>query len=101
MLESVVPTPALPAKSATPVLSSVITLVVSAMLLAAVNVPVQVIPPSPLLTALSVPLATVRSALLKPATASEKVMVTSEVAPEFKLVLATTMVAVGGVTSGT
>jgi hypothetical protein len=40
------------------------------------------------------PLAIVRSALVKPVTASLKVMVTSEVSPIFRLV-ATTMVAVG------
>ena len=48
-----------------------------------------------MLTADSVPLAMVRSALVKPVTASEKVMVTSEVSPTFSAVSATTMVAVG------
>ncbi|VVN67142.1 hypothetical protein PS687_05293 [Pseudomonas fluorescens] len=76
-------------------------LVVSAMLLAAVNVPVQVMPPSPLVKVPTVPFCTVRSAAVRPVTASEKVMVTVEVPPEFRLVLATTTVAVGGVSSGT
>ena len=46
-----------------------------------VKVAVQVVPPSAEDTALRVPLAMVRSALLKPLTASEKVMVTPEVSP--------------------
>jgi hypothetical protein len=53
-------------------------LVVSVMLAVGVKVAVQVMPPSLLLTA-QVPLAMVRSALVKPVTASLKVMVTSEV----------------------
>ena len=52
-------------------------------------------PPSLLLTVVSVPLAIVRSALVKPLTASVKVMVTSEVSPIFSALSATTMVAVG------
>ncbi|MNF77895.1 hypothetical protein D3C76_534770 [compost metagenome] len=60
-----------------------------------VRMAVQVIPPSLLLTALKVPLSMVRSALVKPVTASEKVMVTSEVSPTLRAVSATTMVAVG------
>ena len=60
-----------------------------------VKVAVQVIPPSLLLTLLSVPLAMARSLLSKPLTASLKVMVTSEVSPTARLVSATTMVAVG------
>ncbi|MNF85357.1 hypothetical protein D3C85_1584910 [compost metagenome] len=60
-----------------------------------VKVAVQVIPPSPLLTALRVPLAMVRSALVKPLTASENVMVTSDVSPAVRVLSATTMVAVG------
>ncbi|MOA62922.1 hypothetical protein D3C78_1884830 [compost metagenome] len=59
------------------------------------KVAVQVMPPSLLLTALNVPLAMVRSALVKPVTASLKVMVTSEVSPIFSLGSATMMVAVG------
>ncbi|MNJ77877.1 hypothetical protein D3C77_754830 [compost metagenome] len=60
-----------------------------------VKVAVQVMPPSLLLTALNVPLAMVRSALVKPLTASLKVMVTNEVSPALSAVSATTMVAVG------
>ena len=52
-------------------------------------------PPSLLLTAVRVPLAMVRSALVKPVTASVKVIVTSEVSPMLSAVSATTMVAVG------
>ena len=89
------PLPALPARSLTPVLFRVIRLVVSLMLAVGVKVAVQVIPPSLLLTAVNVPLAIVRSALVKPLTASEKVMVTSEVSPILNAVSATTMVAVG------
>ncbi|MNR52754.1 hypothetical protein D3C85_1726560 [compost metagenome] len=59
------------------------------------KVAVQVIPPSLLLTAVSVPLAMVRSALVNPLTASLKVIVTSEVSPILSAVSATTMVAVG------
>ena len=47
------------------------------MLAVGVKVAVQVMPPSLLLTAVNVPLAIVRSALVKPVTASLKVMVTS------------------------
>ena len=93
--------PTLPAKSCTPVVSRVMALVGALILPAAVRVAVQVMPPSLLLTALRVPLATVRSALVKLFTASLKVMVTSEVPPEFRLVVPTTMLdTVGGVTSG-
>ncbi|MNS10891.1 hypothetical protein D3C72_424150 [compost metagenome] len=90
-----VPLPALPARSATPVLSRVIRLVASLMLLVGVKVAVQVMPPSALDTLLSVPLAIVRSALVKPDTASLKVMVTRDVSPIFSAVSAMTMVAVG------
>ena len=89
------PLPALPDRSLTPVLFRVIRLVVSVMLAVGVKVAVQVMPPSLLLTAVSVPLAMVRSALVKPLTASAKVMVTSEVSPIFSALSATTMVAVG------
>ena len=65
------------------------------MLVVGVNVAVQVMPPSLLLTALNVPLAMVRSALVKPVTASLKVMVTSEDSPIFRLGSDTMMVAVG------
>ncbi|MOA64808.1 hypothetical protein D3C78_1909810 [compost metagenome] len=44
---------------------------------------------------LSVPLATVKSAVVRPFTASLKVMVTVLVSPAFNAVSATTMVAVG------
>ena len=71
-------------------------MVVSEILAVGVNVAVQVIPPSLLLTAVSVPLAMVRSALVKPVTASEKVMVTRLVSPMLNVVSVTTMVAVGG-----
>ena len=78
-----------------PVLFRVIRLVASVMLAVGVKVDVQVMPPSLLLTAVKVPLAIVRSALVKPVTASLKVMVTSEVSPIRRLLSATTMVAVG------
>ncbi|MNI94558.1 hypothetical protein D3C73_1526810 [compost metagenome] len=52
-------------------------------------------PPSLLLTEDNVPLAMLRSALVKPLTASEKVMVTREVSPILNAVSTTTMVAVG------
>ncbi|MNI81939.1 hypothetical protein D3C73_1385980 [compost metagenome] len=52
-------------------------------------------PPSLLLIALIVPLATVRSALLKPLTASLNVIVTRLVSPMRKALSATTIVAVG------
>ena len=70
-------------------------MVASLVLALGVKVAVQVMPPSPLLTALNVPLAMVRSALVKPVTASLKVMVTSEVWPMLSTVSATTMLAVG------
>ena len=70
-------------------------LVASVMAAVGVKAAVQVMPPSLLLTALSVPLATARSALLKPVTASLKVMLTSEVSPIDKAASANTMVAVG------
>ncbi|MNO76507.1 hypothetical protein D3C76_675810 [compost metagenome] len=70
-------------------------MVVSLMLAFGVNVEVQVMPPSLLLTEVNVPLAMVRSALVKPLTASEKVMVTRDVSPILSAVSVTTMVAVG------
>ena len=72
-----------------------IRLVASVMLLVGVKVAVQVMPPSLLLTAVKVPLAIVRSALVNPVTASLKVIVTSEVPPAVRLLSATTIVAVG------
>ncbi len=89
------PVPVLPATSLMPVLLSVMTLDMSLTPRAGVKVAVQVMPPSLLLTALNVPLATFRSELSKPLTASENVMVTSEVSPTLSAVSATTMVAVG------
>ena len=90
-----VPLPLLPEPFCTPLLSRVITLLVSLIALLGVKVAVQVTPPSLLLTEVNVPLAIVRSALVKPLTASEKVMVTSEVSPMFRALSATTMVALG------
>ncbi len=93
--------PALPDRSLTPVLFRVIRLVVSVTLVVGVSVAVQVMPPSLLLSPVKVPLATVRSAAVKPLTASLKVMVTTEVSPAARLVSATTMVAVGRTVSTT
>ncbi|MNL67340.1 hypothetical protein D3C87_1919130 [compost metagenome] len=70
-------------------------LVASVMLAAGVNVAVHVTPPSDELTALIVPFAIVRSAFVKPLTASENVIVTSDVSPMASAVSATTMAAVG------
>ncbi len=89
------PLPALPARSEIPVLSKVMRLVLSVMLLFGVKVAVQVTPPSALLTTVKVPLAMIRSALVKPVIASLKVMVTCEVAPIFSTLSASTIVAVG------
>ncbi|MNQ74429.1 hypothetical protein D3C85_891840 [compost metagenome] len=74
---------------------SVMTLLVSFTPAVGVKVAVQVIPPSLLLTEVNVPLAMLRSALVKPLTASEKVMVTSEVSSALSVVSASTIVAVG------
>ena len=74
-------------------------LVVSVMSAAGVKVAVQTMPPSLELTALKVPLATLRSALVKPVTFSLKVMVTKDVSPIPKAVSATVMVAVGSTPS--
>ncbi|MNG24473.1 hypothetical protein D3C84_1092010 [compost metagenome] len=95
MPEELIPLPVLPARSATPVLARLMTLVALMMPAVGVNVAVQVIPPSLLLTEVNVPLAMLRSALVKPVTASEKVMVTSEVSPAVSAVSASTIVAVG------
>ncbi|MOA57021.1 hypothetical protein D3C78_1811180 [compost metagenome] len=65
------------------------------MLAVGVKVAVQVTPPSLLLTALNVPLGTLRSALVKPLTASLKVMVTCVVSPALRVESTMTMVAVG------
>ncbi len=93
------PTPALLAPLRTPVLSRVITLLVSEIPTLGVKVAVQVTPPSMLLTLLRVPLLTVRSLLSNPFTASLKVMVTVEVSPILNDESATTMVAVGTLVS--
>ena len=95
MLELVVPVPALPAMSVTLVLSKVMRLTGSVVLAAGVKVAVQVMPPFTEATFVSVPLAIVRSALVKPFTATLKVIVTSDVSPAFSVVSATTIVAVG------
>ncbi|MNZ14288.1 hypothetical protein D3C78_312060 [compost metagenome] len=74
-------------------------LLVSVMLAVGVRVAVQVMPPSALLKPLNTPLATVKSAVVSPVTASLKVMVTSEVSPAARAVSATTMLAVGSTAS--
>ena len=89
------PVPALPAASVTPVLAKVMTFVASLTLAVGVSVAVQVVPPSADATAVRVPLAIVRSALSKPVTASENVIVTRDVSPIVRLLSATTMPAVG------
>ena len=89
----------MPAASAIPVLSKVIKLVVSLSAVVCVNVAAQVRPPSLELTADRVPLATLKSVLLKPVTASLKVIVTSDVSPAARAVSATTMVALGSAVS--
>ena len=76
-------------------LFTVIRLLATSMLAAGVKRAVQVTPPSLEVTVESVPLAMVRSALVKPVTASLKVKVTSEVSPIFSALSATTMVTVG------
>ena len=87
--------PALPAESKTPVLAKVMTLDAASTFAAGVSVAVHVTPPSTEPTADNVPLAIVRSALVKPVTASEKVIVTKLVAPLVRELTATTIVAVG------
>ncbi len=93
------PTPGLLAASTTPVISIEITLVASVTLAVGVKVAVQVMPPSPEVTALKVPFGIVKSALENPVTASEKVKVTSDVSPASKELSLTTIPAVGGVLS--
>ncbi|MNM42277.1 hypothetical protein D3C81_531090 [compost metagenome] len=95
LFESVVPDPVLPDTLATPLLSRVIRLLASVTFEVGVKAAVQVMPPSLLLTALNVPLAMVRSALLKPLTASLKVMVTRVVSPALSALSAITMLALG------
>ncbi|MNN16037.1 hypothetical protein D3C81_1291620 [compost metagenome] len=89
------PIPALPARSLMPALFSTIRLVASLRPMVGVNVAVQVMPPSLDETLLSVPLATLRSELSKPVTASLKVIVTSAVSPGRRSVSLMTIVAVG------
>ena len=60
-----------------------------------VKVAVHIMPPYNELNPLNVPLATVRSVLEKPVTASEKVMVTKLVSPILKTLSSTIIVAVG------
>ncbi|MNW22042.1 hypothetical protein D3C71_2232980 [compost metagenome] len=60
-----------------------------------VNTALQVTPPSLLDRLETAPFSTVRSAVVKPVTASLKVMVTADVSPAATAVAATTMVAVG------
>ena len=85
----------MPAVSATPVLFKAITLEESSMLLVGVSVAVQVTPPSDDETAERLPLAIVRSLLVKPVTASLKVIVTSDVSPMINELSATTIDDVG------
>ena len=85
----------MPDASATPVLSSVMTLVASVTLLVGVKVAVHVIPPSEEDTDDRVPFAMVKSALVNPLTASEKVIVTVAVSPIFSAVSESVIVAVG------
>ena len=95
VFDVVVPSPVLPAASVTPLLVSVMRLLMSLVLAVGVKVAVQVMPPFTEATAVSAPLAIVRSALVKPVTASLKVIVTSDVSPAFSAVAVTTIVAVG------
>ena len=95
MPEELLAEPALPAKSAIPVLSSVMTLEAAVVLDAGVSVAVHVMPPSPELRLLSEALGALRSAKVKPVTASEKVIVTKLVTPIRRALVATTMLAVG------
>ena len=95
MPEFVVPLPALPAASVTPVLSRVITLLEPVMPLVGVKVAVQVVPPLLELTLPRVPLAMVRSALVKPVTASLNVKVAMAVSPTRSAVSFSEIVAVG------
>ena len=68
---------------------------------AGVKVAVQVLPPSAVATAESVPPCTVKSALLKPLTTSLKVMVTAAVSPALSVDLSNAMVALGARVSTT
>ena len=99
MPESVVPLPALPARSATPVLASVMVLFALSRSVPEVKVAVQVLPSSAEVRALSVPPWTMRSELSSPVIFSLKVSVTCAVSPAFRLDLETWIVAVGPVWS--
>ncbi len=76
----------MPARSAMPVTSRVMTLLAAVVLASGVSVAVQVMPPSLLESLLSVPLGTVTSAVVKPVTASVKVNVTVAASPIFNAV---------------
>ncbi len=67
----------------------------SLTLLLGVRVAVQVMPPSLELRPLRLPLATLKSAVVSPLTASLKVMVTVVVCPALSTVSLTTMVPIG------
>ena len=88
------------ARLATPVMSTLMALVVSVMPPMGVKVAVQVMPPSLVLTLLSVPFGMVRSALVNPVTASLNVKVTAEVSPTLSAVSATTTLTVGRTSAG-
>ena len=83
-MELVGPDPALPAASLTPALLNVIKLFATVMLAVGVKVAVNVVPPSEEDAEVSEPFAIVRSALLKPVTASENVNVTKLDSPNVK-----------------
>ena len=76
-------------------LSNVIRAPVADVLAAGVRVAVQVIPPSDELRPLKAPLPTVKSAPVRPVTASLKVMVTAEVSPAVRVVSLTVIDADG------
>ena len=78
----------------TPVLAKVMAFVAALTLAVGVNVAVHVMPLVDA-TAVRVPLAIVRSAFVKPVTASENVIVTRDVSPIVRLLSVTTMPAVG------
>lgn len=101
LAEFVVPIPAFPAQSVRPELFRMIRLLESRKPTFGVKTPIQVMPPSLLLNTEIAPFGIDRSSAVKPVTASEKVIVTSEVSPAFKAVSAMTIVAVGLVASTT
>ena len=85
--------------SLTPFIATAITFVAAVTEPVGVNVAVQVLPLSALVTVDSVPLGTVRLLLLNPVTLSENVKVTKDVVPIRRAVVATTAERVGGVMS--